>query len=198
MDQPQPHLMIESPDIRDNRLGLLAQHAALAQHLRIGILIVERRRRIPLRNPPVDLRVPGGVVDAVEDPTELVSVDVQRVSKAGALIGVARLPGVLRRHGRHEVRIDDPALERMERRWIEVILQPRPVEEACRLSQPNRPQHPLRCDALMSEIMNAPSGVHRRRDALTGCCTRERQRSFTKLPSITRHAPACPTIRLSF
>ena len=123
MDQLRALLMIEPPDVSDNRLVLVAQHEAFAQHPRVDVLLVDRRRRIPLRDPPVDLRVPRVVVDAVEDPAELAGVYVQCGSKTGALIGVLRLPGVLGRDGRDEIRIHDPALEQIERPRIELMPQ---------------------------------------------------------------------------
>ena len=93
MDQPDTFLMIEAPDIGDDWvLGTSRNMKRSRSAPGIDTFLVDRRRRISVRDPAIDFRVPRVVVDAVEDPVELGAVHVERVSKPGALIGVAPPP----------------------------------------------------------------------------------------------------------
>ena len=124
VDQVHALLVIEPADVADDRLERIAQPEPLPQRLLVHVLLVERVRAVVPRDPAVDLRVPGLVVDAIEDPAELVAVDVQGVPETAPLGGVADLPGVTGRDGGDEVGVDDPALEQVQGERVEVVLQP--------------------------------------------------------------------------
>ena len=69
----------------------------------------------------VNLRVPQVIVYAVEHTIEFHTVNLQRSFQAETLAGAARLPRMLRRNGRNEIRIDNAALHQVHCTWIEVV-----------------------------------------------------------------------------
>ena len=99
-NQVDAFLAVQSPDRRHDGLELLGQQEPVPQRPLVGVLAVEPLTAVLLRDQVIDLRVPHVVVDAVEHATELVGMHVQRVAKSLTLLGVPRLPSVLRRHSR--------------------------------------------------------------------------------------------------
>ncbi len=79
---------------------------------------------VVLRDVRVGLRIPHLVVQPVQDAGELVLVQVQRVAESEAQFGVAYLPGVMRRYGRDEVRVQDRAAHEVDRVPVERVAHP--------------------------------------------------------------------------
>ena len=109
-----PLLAIEAADVGDDRRVLVAERQPLAQRPLVLVLPVQRLDAELGRDEAVDLGVPHVVVDSVQDPAELVLVDMKCVPEAPALVGVRHLPGRAAVTRCDEVRVDDPALHQVD------------------------------------------------------------------------------------
>ena len=71
----------------------------------------------------VHLRIPGAVVDPVENAAEFLRMGVERGLQAMPQLGVLDLLGIARRNGGDEIRIDDAALHDIDRADMGVVAQ---------------------------------------------------------------------------
>ena len=106
------------------------------------------------RNVRVGFRIELAVVQAVQYPAVFVVVTVQRAFESVCLPAVLGFPGMPRRDGGDEVRIDNPPFHQIEPLSIVVVAQSVVVKEMFRPIQSGRPQDMFSGNGLMAKIVD--------------------------------------------
>ena len=161
-DEMQALLCVEAADIADDRAPACTQQHALAQRRSVVCAIRDGCGVVVPGDVGIDLRVPHLVIEPVQDADELVLVQVQCVAEAKAEVGMTGLPGVMRRNGRDEVRVQDRATHQVDRMPVELVAHPVGGAEVVEPIQAGSLQDPGPGRALVPEV------VDRVADALVG------------------------------
>src|SRR5215831_14826167 len=118
------------------------------------MLALDAVNRVTGREERVGLGIPGIIVDAVENPAELVLILLESAAEPGGAVIIECLVGVVGRYRGHEIRIEDAALHRVKSPVPEIISQPVGIEEMIGATQPGGPEHLFVTGALMAEVVD--------------------------------------------
>src|SRR5215471_20554550 len=154
VDQVHALLLIQPAHVRDDGAGAVAEPEPVPEHLLVLTLARDVVDRVMGRQVRVGLRVPGVVIDAVENPAELVLALLEGAAEPGGAVIEERFASVVGGYRGHEVGVKYAALHRVQPAVAEVIAQPVGVEEVVRPAQAGGPEQPLVAGALMAEVVD--------------------------------------------
>ncbi len=156
----------------------------MAERLFVPVFAVDIIDFIPVRDIPVDLRVPNFVVDAVQNAAELLTVDVKGMTESVRQMGMLDFRGITGRHCGHEVGINDAGLHQVHGGMIEVVPEPVVVKIMIRPVESYGTQYVLSCYSLMPDVVQGITDAGMGH-AIILVNIKEQHRHDTSLPVVT-------------
>jgi hypothetical protein len=153
-DEADAFLGVEAADESDEGFEAAPEPEAIAEGFFIGVFGAERGGAVAGGDMGIELGVPGGVIDAIEDAAEALVMDAEDALEAEAEVGVADFLGVAGGDGGGEIGIDDAAFHEVDGAGVVVIEEAVAGHEGGGV-EADLAEDEIAGDALVSDVMES-------------------------------------------